>query len=71
MYRFKGAHITPRAAVSIDHGRLVRNLISSSRKIDGLSVLIEFFGRIGLVEQVQERSLYQPKVPITTMRARC
>ena len=29
----------------------------------GLSVLIEFFGRIGLVEQLQERRPYQPKNP--------
>ena len=29
----------------------------------GLSVLIEFFGRIGLVEQLQSREFYQPKSP--------
>lgn len=29
----------------------------------GLSVLIEFFGRVGLVEQLQDRRLYQPKSP--------
>ena len=29
----------------------------------GLSVLIEFFGRIGLVEQLQSQEFYQPKSP--------
>ena len=29
----------------------------------GLSVLIEFFGRIGLVEQLQTQEFYQPKGP--------
>ena len=29
----------------------------------GLSVLIEFFGRIGLVEQLQSRDFYQPESP--------
>jgi len=29
----------------------------------GLSVLIEFFGRIGLVEQLQSREFYQPESP--------
>jgi hypothetical protein len=29
----------------------------------GLSVLIEFFSRIGLVDQLQERRPYQPKSP--------
>jgi hypothetical protein len=29
----------------------------------GLSVLIEFFRRIGLVEQLQDRTLYRPKSP--------
>ena len=29
----------------------------------GLSVLIEFFGPIGLVDQLQERSPYQPQSP--------
>ena len=29
----------------------------------GLSVLIEFFGRIGLVEQLENRQFYQPKSP--------
>src|SRR5215469_12816044 len=29
----------------------------------GLSVLIEFFGRIGLVEQLENRGLYHPKSP--------
>ena len=29
----------------------------------GLSVLIEFFRRVGLVEQLQDRRLYQPKSP--------
>jgi hypothetical protein len=29
----------------------------------GLSVLIEFFGRIGLVEELEKRRLYQPKSP--------
>ena len=29
----------------------------------GLSVLIEFFRRIGLVKELQERRLYQPKSP--------
>jgi hypothetical protein len=29
----------------------------------GLSVLIEFFGRIGLVEQLQSRQFYQPESP--------
>jgi hypothetical protein len=28
-----------------------------------LSVLIEFFGRIGLVEQLQSQEFYQPKSP--------
>jgi hypothetical protein len=29
----------------------------------GLSLLIEFFGRIGLVEQLQSQEFYQPKSP--------
>ena len=29
----------------------------------GLSVLIEFFRRVGLVEQLQDRRLYQPESP--------
>lgn len=29
----------------------------------GLSVLLEFFGRIGLVEQLQNRQFYQPRSP--------
>ena len=29
----------------------------------GLSVLIEFFARIGLVEQLENRQFYQPESP--------
>jgi hypothetical protein len=29
----------------------------------GLSIVIEFFRRIGLVDQLQERRFYQPKSP--------
>jgi hypothetical protein len=37
MYRFLHAHITPRAAVSTDHGPLVRNRVKSSSEADKLS----------------------------------
>jgi hypothetical protein len=48
MYRFKGAHITPRAAVLIDHGRLVRNLINISKQTDIVtSARGDFFDRVG------------------------
>lgn len=32
-------------------------------RFGGLSVLIEFFGRIGLVEQLQSQEFCQPKSP--------
>ena len=41
----------------------LRDTLRAVTPFGGLSVLIEFFRRIGLVEQLQERRPYQPKSP--------
>jgi hypothetical protein len=41
----------------------IRDTLRAVTPFGGLSVLIEFLGRIGLVEQLQERRPYQPRSP--------
>ena len=41
----------------------LRDTLRAVTPCGGLSVRIEFFRRIGLAEQLQERRLYQPKSP--------
>src|SRR5271166_4977796 len=43
--------------------RLYRICRTAMSPFGGLSVLIEFFARIGLVEQLENRQFYQPESP--------
>ena len=45
----------------------IRDTLRAVTPFGGLSVLIEFLGRIGLVEQLASEGLISPGVPITTI----